>query len=259
VRRALRFAAAIALVSCAPVAAQTRPAPKTAPKPRPAPIDRVYLSVNGMFQGAGTDFEDTLTYLENAEDAQVVSDYTVESGPGLDIAGGVVVLRGLGIGVGVTRSSRSSAAAITGSIPHPFFFNQPRSIAGDVSDLTREELAVHIQVRGVFPVGRHVQVMMFGGPSFFKVEQELVTSILYTDSYPYDAAAFDSAVTATSEESKIGANVGGDFGYFFTRQVGVGIGAQYTKASLEFSSADGDTVKVKAGGFQIVGGLRLRF
>ena len=95
-----------------PVAAQTRPAPKTAPKPRPAPIDRVYLSVNGMFQAAGSDFEDTLTYRENAEDARVDSDYSAKSGPGLDLSGGVVVLRGLGVGVGVTgprvpRRSRS--------------------------------------------------------------------------------------------------------------------------------------------------------
>jgi hypothetical protein len=100
---------------------------------------------------------------------------------------------------------------------------------------------------------------MFGGPSFYKVEQALVSSIRYTESYPYDVAAFDSAVTDTAEESKIGANLGGDFGYFFTHQVGVGFGAQYTRASLEFPSADGGTVEVKAGGFQIVGGLRLRF
>jgi opacity protein-like surface antigen len=263
VRRALRFAAAIALVSCAPVAAQTRPAPKTvpktAPKPKPVPFERVYLSLNGMFQTAASDFQDRLTYRENAEDAQVDTDYSLKSGPGLDIAGGFVVLRGLGIGVGVTRYSQSSGAAITASIPHPFFFNQSRSITGDVAELKREELGLHVQVRGIFPIGRHMQVMMFGGPSFYKVEQALVSSIRYTDSYPYDVAAFDSAVTTSAEESKIGANLGGDFGYFFTRQVGVGVGAQYMRANLDFPSSDGGTVKVKAGGFQVVGGLRLRF
>jgi len=259
VRRALRFAAAIVLVGCAPVAAQTRPAPKSAPKPKPVPFERVYLSLNGMFQTAGSDFEDRLTYRENAEDAQVDTNYSLKSGPGLDIAGGFVVVRGLGIGVGVTHFSQSSGASITASIPHPFFFNQSRSITGDVGELKREELGVHLQVRGVFPIGRHMQVMMFGGPSFYKVEQVLVSSIRYTDSYPYDVAAFDGAVTTSGEESKIGANLGGDFGYFFTRQVGVGIGAQYMRANLDFPSADGGTVDVKAGGFQVVGGLRLRF
>jgi outer membrane protein with beta-barrel domain len=256
-RRAQILAAAIVLASSPPVAAQAVSAATTSGA-RPA-VGRVHVSINGMFQTAGSDFQDSVTYRENAEDARIDSDYSMKSGPGFDISGGVVLSRKLGVGAGLTRFPGSSTAAITGSIPHPFFFNQPRTVTGEASDLKRDELAVHIQARGVFPVGQRVLLTIFGGPSFFTVEQALVSSIHYTESYPYDDAVFDSAVTESVEDSAVGVNLGGDVGYFFSRQVGVGVGGQYTRANVELPSTDGGTVEVKAGGFQIVGGLRLRF
>ena len=167
-RRAHIITAAIVLVSSSPVAAQVVSAATTSSGAGPA-IGRVHLSINGMFQTAGSDFQDSVTYRENAEDARVDSEYSMKSGPGFDISGAVLLSRHLGIGAGLTRFSGSSTAAITGSIPHPFFFNQPRTVNGEAGDLKREELAVHIQMRGVFPVGQRVLVTIFGGPSFFTV------------------------------------------------------------------------------------------
>ena len=111
----------------------------------------------------------------------------------------------------------------------------------------------------VVPVGRSVRVMVFGGPSFFTVEQALVNEVESTDSYRYDVATFDRAVTNTAKKSKVGVNVGGDVAYFFTRQRGVGGGAQYSGTTVDLPSPDGGTVSVKAGGLQAGGGLRLRF
>jgi hypothetical protein len=144
-------------------------------------------------------------------------------------------------------------------VPHPFFFNRPRSVSGEAAGLRREELAVHVQARAVLPVTRRVQVMVFGGPSFYQVRQGLVHEVAYSESYPYDEATFDGATTGRAEQSPYGFNVGGDVAYFFSRQVGVGFGAQYAGTTVHLPSADGGTVEARAGGSQAGAGLRLRF
>lgn len=101
--------------------------------------------------------------------------------------------------------------------------------------------------------------MLFGGPSFFQVTQGVATDFTYLDSYPYDSASFDAAVTTTAKQSKVGFNAGGDVAFFFSRQVGVGFTAQFAGATVNLPSVSGGTTNVKAGGLQAGGGLRLRF
>jgi len=242
----LAIVLAAAPLAAAPASAQT--------------LSRGWISVNGGYQASTNDFSDGSDFDANAETGRFDSDYTVEAGPTFDVAGGATIAGAFGVGVGVTRYSRSTPAAFTASIPHPFFFSTPRSVAGDVGGATREELAVHIQARGVFPVGDRLQVMVFGGPSFFQVKQGMVTDFDFAESYPYDTATFSSGTITEAKESKMGVNVGGDVGVFFTRQVGVGFLVQYSAATVALPSATTDaTAEVKVGGLQAGFGLRLRF
>jgi len=183
----------------------------------------------------------------------------VKGGQTFDASGGGVLWRRLGVGVGVSRFSVVTPGSLRASIPHPFFFNQARAVSGDVADLKREELAVHVQARGIFPVGTRVQVMVFGGPSFFQVEQGVVTDYTYSESYPYDDASFSSATTTTASVSKMGFNAGGDVAFFFTRQVGVGATVQFSGVTVKLPGVLGSTQEVKVGGGQAGVGLRLRF
>jgi hypothetical protein len=260
VQRTLGLTTVIALITASSAAAQSRPVPRSPPNPPlVASTSRVFVSVNGGFQVASNDFTDGLTFSENAENGRLDSDYSVKSGPTFDLSGGVIVWKNLGIGVGLTRFSHSTPAAITASVPHPFFFNQPRSINGEAGGLKREELGVHVQARLAFPISQRFQVMVFGGPSFYSVKQGLVNDAEYGESYPYDVVTFDRANSSTAEESKMGINAGGDVGFFFTEQLGVGFGVQYAGATVDLPSAGGGTIEVKAGGLQVGGGLRLRF
>ncbi len=235
--------------------AQTRPAP--AAPPRPVISERVFISVDGIYQVGSNNFGDSATIRENAENGRFETDYTVKAGPAFNITGGGLLWRSLAVGVGVTRFSKSTVTAVNASVPHPFFFNQPRSVTGEYEG-SRSELAVHVQVRGVIPVSDSVQVALFGGPSFFTVEQSIVSDFDYTESYPFDTATFSRVVADTQSESKVGFNVGGDVSYFFSRQVGVGVTAQYSGATVQMTVPSG-AIDVKAGGGQIGGGLRLRF
>ena len=223
-------------------------------------LSRGWISVNGGYQATTNDFSDGAPFTEHAEEGRFDSDYTVKGGPTFDIAGGARIKGPLAVGVGVTRFSRSTPIALSAQVPHPFFFNTPRTVEGDIGGVKREELAVHIQARGVFPVGDRLQVMVFGGPSFFTVKQGMVTDFNFTETYPYDSATFSSGVTTEAKESKVGVNVGGDVAFFFSRQVGVGFGVQYSGTTVELpSAASGSTADVKVGGVQAGGGLRLRF
>ena len=172
----------------------------------------------------------------------------------------MAIWRNVGVGVGVTRFSHSTPISLTASVPHPFFFNRARSVTGDVGGLKREELAVHIQARAMFTASPKIPVVIFGGPSFFSVKQDIVNDFEITETYPYDSATFNRGVSTTADESKVGFNVGADVGYFFTRQVGVGGSVQWSATTIDVAASGGTgTLEIKAGGLQAGGGLRLRF
>jgi len=240
------------VVSAAAAGAQT---PASA---RPAP-PRGFLSVGVGYQATANDFRDSTTFPLNAETANLGTDYAVSAGPTFDVAGGAAIWRNLAVSVGVTRYSTDTDANLSASLPHPFFFNQNRTINETVTGLSRSELAIHLQARGLLPVRPNVLVMLFGGPSFFNVKQDAVTDITYADVFPYDEVTFQAPVATDASERTTGFNVGADVSVFFSRQVGVGFGAMFARASVDLPGLRGGTVTVDAGGLQAGGGLRLRF
>ncbi len=218
-----------------------------------------FVVVNGGYQLASNDFADGATRRQYAEDGRIDTSYKVKAGPALDIAGGAHVWKQLGVSVGVSRFSTSTPATLTGTVPHPFFFNRLRSVSGSVSGLKREELAVHVQGRGILQLSQRFEVMVFGGPSFFQVKQAVVADFTISESYPYDDATFQSATTSEPKASRIGFNAGGDVAFFFSRQVGVGATAQYAGTTVEVAAAGGSKRELKVGGGKVGFGLRLRF
>ena len=222
-------------------------------------VTRGFIVVNGAYQITTNNFNNSAVKRVNAEDGRLEAKYVVKGAPAFDIAGGGMVWRHLGVGIGVSRVSVATPVSVNGSVPHPFFFNRLRPVSGDASGLKREELAVHVQARAALPIGSRLQAMLFGGPSFFQVKQGVVTDFTYTDSYPYDDARFTSATTTGARVSKMGFNAGGDVAFFFTRQVGVGGTVQYAATTVGLPVAGGATQDVKVGGVRAGAGLRLRF
>ncbi len=245
--KTLLMVGAAVVLSIGPAAAQSSPPP------------RAFVVVNGLYQISKTDFDATRTIRANAEDGRVDTTYALKSGPAFDVAGGGRIWRQLSVGVGVTRFSRSTAAEVTATIPHPFFFSRPRTVTGEADDFAREELAVHVQARLAVPISRRMQAMVFGGPSFFQVTQDLATDVHYTESYPYDTASFAGVDSTSVKKSGTGFNVGADVAYYFLNNVGVGGTVQFSRATIDLPLVGGDDVSVKAGGTQVGAGLRLRF
>ena len=249
--RCIPSALIIAIIVDASVIAQPAAAQTT---------DRIFVSVDGVYQAGTKDFNDGASFPLYAETATFTTGYHVKPGPAFNIAGSGRVMRQLAVGIAVSRFSRETPIAVSASLPHPFFFNRARSLSADVTGMYREERAVHVQLRVLLPSqSPHFQAAVFGGPSFYTVTQDVLNQVGYTEAYPYDSVTATNGQSSNVSTSKVGFNAGADIAYFFTRQVGVGGTAQYAGTTIELDSAGGDKVDAKVGGFQVGGGLRLRF
>ena len=239
-------------------------APRTgarAPVPRRStrPPLATFVSANGTYQSMTNNVLEHVTFAAYAEQGEFDTTSAVGSGPSFDVSVGTLLTPHFGIAGGVTRFSETETTSLTGEVPHPFFFNQPRAVTGTVSNLTREEIGFHAQMRVVAPVTPQFRVMAFGGPSFFRVSQGLVTDLSWTQSYPYDQATFQSATTTDVSKWRVGFNVGGDASFFVSRNVGVGFTVTYMRATMSLPTTGDQTVDVRAGGLQTGGGVRFRF
>ena len=220
--------------------------------------ERVVISVNGIQQSGTSTVNSTVSFTANAEPATFTSNFSVKSGPGFD-AGARVHLRGaFGVSVSVSQFSSSGDADVTAKIPHPFFFNQARSIAG-TAGMKRDETVVRIALAVSSTPGKKLQFAGFVGPAFFQVKQDVVDSVTYTDSYPYDTAAFGKATTRTVSMSKTGFAAGADLAYFFAKKIGIGASVVVASATMTTKASDGSSIDVTAGGTQLGAGLRFRF
>jgi hypothetical protein len=223
---------------------------------QPAPwTDRAYVNASGWYQAAPTTFTEVVTPIDFVERASIDTSYRIRSAAGFDVGGGVRVWRSLGVGLDVSRFTRAGGGSVTAQIPHPFFFNRPRPVTGDATDLEREETGVHGQVLWMIPLTARWQVGLSGGPSWFTVRQDLVQTVTITESYPYDTATFAGFTSARRTGSRIGFNAGGDIAYMFKPRVGVGLAAGFSRARVPLD----DTVTINAGGAHVGGGIRLRF
>ena len=147
----------------------------------------------------------------------------------------------LGFGVGLTYHDKPGDGTVTASVPHPFFFNQPRSVSGQATGLGRSELGINFDAVWLAPAADRVQLLLLAGPSVIRVTQELVTDISVRSSYPFDQATFDSVASSQQTKSSLGFNAGADLAYMFTSRIGVGGSIQYSHARATLSAADGGT------------------
>ena len=217
---------------------------------------RGLVTINGGLQSPTRTFSDSFTFETNLEDATVRTEDEVPSGPFFDGGFSVRLFGPIGAGVAFSRFSRSGTATVSGTIPHPFYFEQERDIAGDAS-VKRNETAVHAQVAAFLPAGR-VLVVLSGGPSFFTVEQGVVTGVAFDEAYPFDEATFRSATVRLQRRKKGGFNAGADVTVMLGRSVGVGGMVRYAATTVDLT-LDGRTLSLEAGGLQAGGGIRFVF
>jgi hypothetical protein len=231
-----------------------RSAPKRGGWPGP-----LRVSVNVGSQVTGTTIEQSFKLTQTFEPMTVTA--RIEAKRATVIDGGVAykLVGGLAVAYAYTSTRHTATGDVSAQVPHPFFFNRPRSISG-TAQIPENGSANHISAAYIVPAGP-VEVTVLGGPSFFSIKQTLVTDVTYSEQYPYDTATFTSATTTPVKQNVTGYHVGADVALKLARHVGIGALARFSRASttLTADSANANTVKYDVGGLQISGGLRLAF
>ncbi|MCC7126990.1 MAG: outer membrane beta-barrel protein [Acidobacteria bacterium] len=243
--------AAMVVGTSVPAAAQSR-----------AWEDRVFAGVSFGLESGSTDITDARTRTIYAEPASITTTSSFDSDSILDFQVGARVYGNVGVSLAYHAESSTAAAQVSGSIPHPLFFDRPRSFSNEIDGVDRDEHATHLQIGYMVPLNDKIDMYVYGGPSFFRVKQELVSDVAVAE----QGAPFNTVVVQpTFQEFKknaTGYNVGVDLAYMFmttdTLRLGVGGFARLTKATAELT-VDGATVETDLGGFQVGIGARIRF
>jgi hypothetical protein len=221
--------------------------------------DRGYINVGWGVESGSSAMTDTRTSTIYEETATVNSAATFTSGSLFDVGVGLRVWRNLTVGAAYHQEQNDTDGQLTGSIPSPTFFNRPRPLNETIPGLNRKEAAAHVMIGWVIPFGAKFDVMVSGGPSFFRVEQDAVSNVAIGES----GGTFTTQETiTTSKKSVTGYNVGADATYIFWQNDSVRLGAggfvRYTAAdvSLPMLTTEQPT---EVGGMQFGFGARLRF
>ncbi len=108
--------------------------------------DNGYVSINYAYEVADRAFAESVTVPIYGETATYSASHSSSGGGGFDIGGGVRVWGNLAAGVAVTSFSSASAATVSGTVPHPLFFNRPRTVGADLPALnTRKQACISTQ------------------------------------------------------------------------------------------------------------------
>jgi hypothetical protein len=116
---------------------------------------------------------------------------------------------------------------------------------------------------------RRFRLRAFGGPTWFRMRQDAVTDLTYNQFYFIHSRTNVAELTDYEFEridgSGWGFHAGADGSFFFTRVLGVGGFARYSRGSIDLENTvarafgQRELVAVTAGGVQVGGGLRLKF
>jgi len=227
-----------------------------APASSSAWTDIGYLAIDAGYQDANSGFAHTFSFPKYAEQATIDTHYPKRDGPVFNFAWTFRLWRNFAAGLAVAAVNAATATtSVSASIPHPVLARTPRVASGSAA-IDRSETGIHLQLGYARRAG-NLLLAVTGGPSYFQVKQALVDSVEVSESYRVDTVALLPIQASTKKETTIGFNVAGDAAYYFTRVMGVGLVARYSRGVVSFAVGQG-SVSATAGGFQVAAGLRLR-
>jgi opacity protein-like surface antigen len=217
---------------------------------------RFKLLVDGVY-AFKLDYGEARSFEEFAEAGSLAVDYANEAGFGF--GGGLQfdLTPRIGARAFVSYVNRDGTASFEASLPHPLYFDQPRSVSGELSGLAYKETSFDLDL--VF-TGRSgpLDFSLFAGGSLIKVEADLAGRLVKNEAYPYDEV--DASLgTASVSDSPIGFNAGAGLDFRFSARVAFGAQFLYRNAKAKLATSDGGTLELDAGGPHVTAGLRFMF
>lgn len=227
-----------------------------------SPDDRVFLSIGFGLESGSSDANDLKQYTLYDEPATTEVKTPWSSGSLFEGGAAIRVYRGMTLGVSYHQETNTSEAAVTGTAPHPVFFNRPRTFSAAAGGLYRRENATHLSFGWVVPLGTKLDVLVSAGPSFFRLRQDVVSDVVITERGGNFTEVVATPATVTQRRSEVGYNVGADATYIVwqndSMRLGGGAFVRYSGATTNVRLLASD-VETKVGGIQFGFGGRIRF
>jgi len=255
-RKSVLFIASVVLVSltCLPLEAGAQ-------QQWPQPFDgKLLVSTNIGIQVGDNDLSRTSNFDLYDEQATVTVNQTINNGFFFEFGAAYKWRPTYGFGISWGILSNSGEGNISGQLPHPQVFDQPRSFSADASNLKHTEHSVHFQAIYFMPFTEKVDFSFSGGPSIFRTTQALIRNVTFSENPPgFNTVTIDSVDVVELSDSGWGINLGADMTYAVTPSIGVAGLVRYTWGNIEFNLSDSQTADVRAGGFQLGAGIRMKF
>jgi hypothetical protein len=216
------------------------------------------LILNGVLAPTSTTFSQTRTFTENSEEGRIEGQFNGRRGAGFELGIEYRVLRHVGLAVSYATLGRDTTSTFSASLPHPLYLARNRTATGSVDALTYSEKTVHAEL--VFAAkAKSLDVSVFGGAAFVRVDADLLRQPLYTQSYPYDSVSVTSVPALRSQQSPVGFGAGARIDAHLGTRFGFGLQGRYSRATARFAPEAGDTATIRTGGLTLAAGARIFF
>ena len=194
-----------------------------------------------------------------------------------DVGAGAWITERLGVGVSAGRTTREYDVPVFITVPFPNRPNAAATAAGVSPLFDRVETEVHLHAAWALASSDTLRVRVFAGPTFFKYTDKLTLGLNASQSTAggVNVVTINAIDAEDVSKSAIGAHVGIDGSWFFSRHVGVGGMLRISRGSVDLDEPEpappttplsnsfvpthtGDG-SVGVGGFVLGVGLRVRF
>ncbi|HZA35611.1 MAG TPA: hypothetical protein VE505_11825 [Vicinamibacterales bacterium] len=217
--------------------------------------DQGFVNVNVGVQGGSRSLDTSTEFSLYDEPGSLTTTQDVGGGAFFDVSGGYKVWRNLAVGIGFSRVGSEADVTVSALVPDPLVTDRPRSASASVGGAQYSEVAVHLSGTWMMPVTDKVDVGFAFGPTIFLVSQDLPSALAPGDiSEP--GPTISQVRLASSDNTTVGVHFGVDATYLVTPRIGAGVLVRYSVGSADL---EGATDSLTVGGFQIGGGVRLRF
>jgi hypothetical protein len=226
-------------------------------------LDRGYVNLNVGFESTSGTLDDRVDFQLYEEPGRKDVRSAIDSGAFIDFSIGGRVWRNVSAGIGFHREATTGQGTAGASVPSPIVFNRNREVNLNVDDLNRVERAIHLQAGYMLPFNERLSVHVFAGPSFFRLTQDVVGDLTFTEQPPAFTAVSAAATVIERKRSRTGANIGADVTYLFLTEgdykLGAGLFVRYSGTTAAVQMLGDSGIESDLGGLQIGFGGRLRF
>jgi hypothetical protein len=157
-------------------------------------------------------------------------------GSGVDVDGGLTIAHGFGAAVRVGYTKHDYPIDVGFSMFNPSAVPAVATAIGASNEVKRQEYALDFMLNYMSDIGHHMRVRVFGGPSYFFVEQGVIEKVVFNETYgpsTIHAVEITDLTTRSSNDTAWGYNFGGDVSYFFSKHVGVGGGVRFNRGTVD--------------------------